>query len=418
MFSFNELQLLCNLPYVFFGVCVCSGCSIIFTSSQASCPFTPELMRWPWDPQLSFIWAAQSGKYGGGNAEWCQHRAQERHPCLAPPFASSKVFGKTQEAKGLCGYHDQLSQGRGHLPPWLWALIACGSHRPTAAGAAGNALPSPASPVHFRTSAGKVVAKGIDTHMLGQKFRAGFGNWYKWPQTSCEAERVLTMWHVDLRDSCGELSLSLLLAWISNAVGQCLRSSHPFTLLPPSSISRVSRSAFAPRPSPPECCCGRASAGARSTVQKASVNYISIISHQQTHSLTAYGRWTNTCRLSGAEREADLFPELVTLISPSWSCKAECASVIFFFRCSYVAVRPITKSNRIFGMFLCRRQEGGWKPSLLPIALKAAWIQASIDWISKSQPCPVCTDSWFTSKGLQSPTKQGEKHGVTALGLY
>lgn len=32
MFSFNELQLLCNLPYTFFSVSVCSGCTIIFTS--------------------------------------------------------------------------------------------------------------------------------------------------------------------------------------------------------------------------------------------------------------------------------------------------------------------------------------------------------------------------------------------------
>lgn len=142
MFSFNELQLLCNLPYVFFGVSVCSGCSIIFTSPLASCPFTPELMSWPWDPQLGFIWAAQSGKYSSGNAEGCQHRARERRPCLP----AVKFLGRLRKRRDfVCQYHDQLSQGRGHLPPWLWALPACGSHHLTAAGAAGNALPSPAS---------------------------------------------------------------------------------------------------------------------------------------------------------------------------------------------------------------------------------------------------------------------------------
>lgn len=134
---------------------------------------------------------------------------------------------------------------------------------------------------------------------------------------SCEAEKVLTMWHWDLRDSCGELCPSLLLAESTNTARQCLCSSHAFTTLLPTSISLVSGSTSTPRPSLPKCCCGRASTQACSPVQNPSVNYPTAISHQQTHSLSAYGRWTNTCQLSGAEQEADLFPELLTLISPS-----------------------------------------------------------------------------------------------------
>lgn len=345
------------------------------------------------------------------------------HKSIPParPLHQQKSFWEASGSKLTLwvSWPAEPREGKGHLPPWPWALPACGSDCPAAVDAAGNVLPSPASRVHLRTPAAKVMTKRIDTQMLRQKFGAWAGNWYKWLQTSCEAERVLTMRHRDLRDSCRELSLSLPLAESTNMVGQCLRSSHPFTPLPPSSISLASRSASAPRPSPPECCCGRASTRVWSTVQKASVNYTTVISHQRTHSLTAYGRWTNTCRLSGAEREADLFPELATLISPSWSCKAECASVIwFFFRRSYVAVRSVTKSNGIFGVFIWGRQEGEWKASLLSIALEAAWIHKSMNWISKSQPFSVCTDSWFTSKGLQSPVKQGEKHGVSALGWY
>lgn len=45
--------------------------------------------------------------------------------------------------------------------------------------------------------------------------------------------------------------------------------------------------------------------------------------------MNACGRWTNTCRLSGAARESDLFSKLVCLISPAWCWKAEHASVIF-----------------------------------------------------------------------------------------
>lgn len=260
--------------------------------------------------------------------------ASMRHKSIPParPLHQQKSFWEASGSKSTLwvSWPAELREGKGHLPPWPWALPACGSD-PAAVDAAGNVLPSPASRVHLRTPAGKVMTKRIDTQMLRQKFGAWAGNWYKWLQTSCEAERVLTMRHRDLRDSCRELSLSLPLAESANMVGQCLRSSHPFTPLPPSSISLASRSASAPRPSPPECCCGRSSTRVWSTVQKASVNYTTVISHQWTHSLTAYGRWTNTCRLSGAEREADLFPELATLISPSWSCKAECASVIWFF---------------------------------------------------------------------------------------
>lgn len=45
--------------------------------------------------------------------------------------------------------------------------------------------------------------------------------------------------------------------------------------------------------------------------------------------MSARGRWTNTCRLSGATGESDLFSKLVCLISPAWCWKAEHASVIF-----------------------------------------------------------------------------------------
>ena len=168
---------------------------------------------------------------------------------MAPPPAAKFLGSLRERGDFVCGYHDQLSQGRGYSPSRLWVLPACGSHCPAAADAAGNALPSPASHVHLRRPGGKVMTKGIDTQMLRQKFGAGAGSCH-------EAERVLAMRHRDLRDSCGELSLSLLLAESANAVGQCLRSSHPFTPLPPSSISPVSRSASAPQPSPPNAAAG------------------------------------------------------------------------------------------------------------------------------------------------------------------
>lgn len=360
----------------------------------------------------------QPGRCSGGDAEWCQHGAQELSPlgllCQQQSFWEASAREVTLRVSWLAEPREGSFAATAVGPASVWVTP------PGCRGCCRDVLPSPTSCVHLRTPVGKVMTKGIDTQRLRQKFGAGVGNWYKWLQTSREAERVLNMWHRDLRDSCRELPPSVLLAESTNVVGQWPRSSHPFTSLPPSSIHRVSRSTSAPQPSPPECCCGRASARARGTVQKASVNYATVISHQRTHSLTAYGRWTNTCRLAGAEREADLFPELATLISPSWSCKAECASVIyfFFFRRDYVAVRSITKSDGIFGVFLQGRQEGGWKVSLLSIALEAAWIHRSMNWISKSQPCPVCADSWFASKGLQSPIKQGEKHWVSALGWY
>lgn len=285
----------------------------------------------------------------------------------SPLLASSEVFGKTQEAKGLCLSVSWPAESRegtfatmavGPASMWITPPHCCRCCRECITITCISCL---------RTPAGKVMAKGFDTHMLGQKFRAGSSNWYKWSQMSCEAEKVLTMWHRDLRDSCAELSLSLLLAQSSNAVGQCLRSSHPFTSLPPSFISQVSRSTFAPRPSPPECCCGGASAGAWSTVQKASVNYTSVIPHQRTHSLTAYGRWTNTCQLSGAEREVDLFPELVTLISSSWSCKAECASVIFFFSdAAMLQWGPSPKAMGFLAWFYAEGRKGGGRHRCFP----------------------------------------------------
>lgn len=48
------------------------------------------------------------------------------------------------------------------------------------------------------------MTKGIDTQTLRQKFSYPClaVNWYKWLQMSWEAERVLSTWHRDLRDSC------------------------------------------------------------------------------------------------------------------------------------------------------------------------------------------------------------------------
>lgn len=60
-----------------------------------------------------------------------------------------------------------------------------------------------------------------------------------------------------------------------------------------------------------------------------SINYARALSNQWIHSVNAHGRWTNTCRLSGAERESDLFSKLVCLISPACCWKAEHAAVIF-----------------------------------------------------------------------------------------
>lgn len=60
-----------------------------------------------------------------------------------------------------------------------------------------------------------------------------------------------------------------------------------------------------------------------------SINYARVLSNQCIHSVNACGRWTNTCRLSGAARESDLFSKLVCLISPAWCWKAEHAAVIF-----------------------------------------------------------------------------------------
>lgn len=347
----------------------------------------------PWSQQAGAgtLWQAlsrlpPSGKCSGGDAEWCQHQHKSVPP--AWPFHQQQSFWEASGSRVILSVAVMTIWAKGgniHHHSW-WVLPVCGSHRLDTEDAAVNELPSPLSCVHLRTPGGTVMTKGIDSQMPRQKFSAVAGNWYKWLQMSHEAERVLTMQHRDLRDSCRELPPSLLLAESANAVRQCLCSSHPFTLLLPSSISPVSRSTFASRPSPPECCCGRANTQAWNTVQKGSVNYATVISHQQTHSLTADGRWTNTCRLSGAEREADLFPELVTLISPSWSCEAECASVIysFFFKQSYVAVMSVTKSSGIFGMFLGGNLEGEWKASLLSIALEVAWIHTSMNWISKS----------------------------------
>ena len=210
----------------FLFVCVCGRCGIVFISSYRSATLSLSQQAGPGTLSWALSGLLQSGKSRGGDAERCQHGAQKRSACSAPPPAAKFSERLRKRGNVTCGYHDQPSQGRGHLPPRPWALPACGSHHPAAADAAGNALPSPASRVHLRTPAERVMTKGIDTQMLRQKFSARAGNWYKWLQTSCEAERVLTMWHRDLRDSCGDLPPSLLLAAGTKALPPLQPSAH------------------------------------------------------------------------------------------------------------------------------------------------------------------------------------------------
>lgn len=106
------------------------------------------------------------------------------------------------------------------------------------------------------------MTKGIDTQILRQQFCARAGNWYKWLQISCEAERVLTMWQRDLRDSCTgflhHCCWQKEWTWSGSASAPAAEHQHhhhPFTALLPSSISL---DWGVPLPLMPKCCCRRA----------------------------------------------------------------------------------------------------------------------------------------------------------------
>lgn len=174
------------------------------------------------------------------------------------------------------------------------------------------------------------MTKGNYIQILRQKWSARTGNWYKWLQISCEAERVLIMWQRDLRDSCKSFlhhyCWHKALTQSGSASAPAIHSQHCCPA--PSAWSQGAPLPLSPHP---QTLLQESSTQAWATAQTASVDYAAVASHQWTHSLTAYGRWMNTCLLSGAERGAGLFPGLVPLISPSWSCKAECASVILLF---------------------------------------------------------------------------------------
>lgn len=97
MFSFNELQLLCNLPYTFFGFSVWNRNNIVFISSQSSCYLTPELASWPWDAQPGFVRAAP--------VWWTQ-----RWWCWVMPVWAKRAFlllnpSVSRSAADFLGYH-------------------------------------------------------------------------------------------------------------------------------------------------------------------------------------------------------------------------------------------------------------------------------------------------------------------------
>lgn len=212
----------------------------------------------------------------------------------------------------------------------------------------GEYITSTTPPAHVRPPRGKEMTIGAHTQMLRQKFSDRAGNWYEWLQARPR--------HGDLRDSCEGLG-----AFMHNP---------PTPTQPPAGCWGAALSLATP------------AFGHSAQPKKASVDYTTVTSCRRAHSLTAYSRWMNTCRLSGAEREADLFPELATLISPNEAARQYICSFVLFSSFQTRLCCSDVHHWKWWGFWLVFVGKAGGKEG----GRSCCFVQTSMVWISKPQP--------------------------------